>query len=55
MIDNITNYSSVKLYIVMINNIAYHNKTNHSSVKLYIVMIDNITNFNANSYNVLLP
>jgi hypothetical protein len=36
MIDNITNHSSVILYIVMIDNIAYYNKTNHSSVKLYI-------------------
>jgi hypothetical protein len=35
----ITNHSSVKLYIVMIDNI-----TNHSYVTLYIVMIDNITN-----------
>jgi hypothetical protein len=35
---------SVKLYTVMIENIAYHNITNHSSVILYIVMIDNITN-----------
>jgi hypothetical protein len=33
MIDNITNHSSVILYIIMIDNI-----TNHSSVKLYIVM-----------------
>jgi hypothetical protein len=32
MIDNITNHSSVKLYTVMIENIAYHNITNHSSV-----------------------
>jgi hypothetical protein len=39
MINNITNHSSVILYIVMINNIA-----NHSSVKLYIVMINNIAN-----------
>jgi hypothetical protein len=36
---NITNHSSLILYIVMIDN-----KTNHSSVKLYIVMIDNIAN-----------
>ena len=36
MIDNITNHSSVILYIVMIDNIAYHNKTNHSSVKFIL-------------------
>jgi hypothetical protein len=41
---NIANHSSVILYIVMVDNIAYHNETNHSSVKLYIIMIDNITN-----------
>jgi hypothetical protein len=44
MIDNIENHSSVKLYTVMIDNIAYHYKMNHSSVKLYIVMINNIAN-----------
>ena len=46
-----TLFMSVKLYIVMIDNIANHNIINHSSVKLYMVMIDNIMNHNITNHS----